>query len=1023
MATKRANAKPTNAKAAATKPRSKKRKTILDQIAENKIQQSPKLLLGMHKSTITELPVELFELTHLRELTIVSLAIKDIPNDFLKLASLQKVQIYGSEIDEFPTQLMLLPNLKELSFQSSTLTELPARLTQWKTIDYLNINGCGNLSAVNGLPKNLTYLNISSTALKEIPKAISYCQNLTKIVATELRLTTLPDELYELPVLLSLFIGENRFTQLPAELLRLTYLLELVASHNLLTEYPDYLTQFKFLHTLNLEGNLLSDLPASFENLQNLRELDLGSNDFSDFPTALLNLTELDTLEFNNISFRRAANKNRISHIPPGIIKLIHLKNLDLRGNSITNVPAEIIEQGPEAIRSYFIQLENHPQDYLFEAKLLILGEPGAGKTSLTWKLEDSNCALPAPNATTRGVDVRQYFFSINAADFPDAIKLGEDRQFRLNLWDFGGQEIYKATHRFFLSDQAVYVLVADSRNEDTDFAYWLHIQEIFGSKSPVLIIINERDDRRRDLDEKEWKRLFGNIKDVLVVNLKDRSKQRLTRIKSLVRSLAVGLPHVGNPVPATWTIIRDALEADLRHQIDAREYFDLCQANGIPDAKDARILSKYFHDIGVFLHFQEDELLKHKIFLKPTWATNAVYKVLDHPLLLKNNGRFSRHEASTIWHEDQFAQVQDELLKLMQKFFLTYKISDSAGYIVPEQLPSNRPDYAWDDTDNLVLEYKYEYFMPKGIITQFIVQQHRYITNHELVWRRGVVLERRDTFAEVVETYVTRTIKVRIIGKNKRDFMTLITEALDGINEHYANLKVEKFIPCNCIQCAVAEQPHAYEYSDLQTRIEKNKRTIECRVSYEDVGVHELMAEVFNPAILVQSKQPELAAMIKTKNAENTNVIGKGKIFVSYAHKNVKLLDELLIHFDTLKYAGIAVDVWSDKRIEGGMHWKEEINRAMDECQVAILLVSAPFLASKFIMTEELPTILAAAKGRGVTLLCIVAGVCRFTETPFLKEYQTMNEPGKPLSTLRPAQRDKVYTKVLDRVTALLPS
>jgi Leucine-rich repeat (LRR) protein/GTPase SAR1 family protein len=1008
----------------AARPKRVRPKTIAEQLARNKETKHYKLTLsGTDDDPLSNLPEELFELTHLQELTLLNTSFEYLPDEFYALSSLKRLYIYESAIKRFPLKLSVLPKLYALTLNSRNLTEIPSEIHNWSTLVYLNVNYCSSLSEINGLPKNLYHIDISSTAINFIPKSIFLCHSLSGIGASNLGLTTLPIELGNLLNLSALDISSNQFSQIPPVIYTLKHLTDLTLDYNLITEVPHALTELQRLEDLSLAGNHIKQLPDSFKNLTNLKRIDLGYNNLTEFPSQLLQLPLLQAIWLGNMSYKKVQFKNNISYLPPSIINLEHLQYIRLSGNPITNVPAAIVEQGIQAIKSYFVQLASKPQDYLFEAKLLILGEAGAGKTSLTWKLENADCELPVKEDTTRGVDIRQYHFPVDAADFPEAIQPGEGRRFRLNLWDFGGQEIYKSTHRFFLSDQAVYLLVADSRNEDTDFAYWLHIQEIFGGKSPVLIIINERDERRRDLDEKVWKRLFGNIKDVRIVNLKEENKLRLTQLKAQLRSLAVELPHVGNPVPATWTIIRDALDADPRQRIEAHEYFDLCRANGITDLKDARILSKYFHDIGVFLHFQKDELLKHIIFLKPTWATNAVYKVLDHPLLLEHNGRFSRQEAANIWHEDEFAQVQDELLKLMEKFFLTYKVSDAAGYIVPEKLPYNSPNYPWDEKNNLVLEYKYEYFMPRGLMTQFIVQHHRYITNHELVWRHGVVLERHDTVAEVVETYITRTIKVRIVGKYKREFMTLITEALDAINEQYTNLKVEKFIPCNCSECAVAEEPHVYEFSDLQTRLERGKRTIECRLSYEDVVVSALMHEVFNPTGLSPKKPAELPIMLNTKVIEEIITTKPGKIFVSYSHKDVKYLNELQTHFDTLKYAGIEVDVWSDQRIEGGMKWKEEIKRAMNECQVAILLVSTPFLASNFVMTEELPTILAAAHERGVGLLSVVVGECRFTETPFLRNYQAMNEPSKPLSGLRPGTRDKVYMKLVDRARALLAS
>jgi len=453
------------------------------------------------------------------------------------------------------------------------------------------------------------------------------------------------------------------------------------------------------------------------------------------------------------------------------------------------------------------------------------------------------------------------------------------------------------------------------------------------------------------------------------------------------------------------------------------QEYLGLCKINGITKHADALVLSQYFHDIGVFLHFQDDELLRKQLFLKPTWATNAVYKVLDHPLLIEQNGRFSKQDVDEIWQDDEFLEFKDDLLKLMQRFFITYRVIDSNDYIVPEKLPANTPDYAWESEENLVLMYRYEYFMPKGLLTQFMVKKHQYITNQNLVWRRGALLYRQDTVAEVTEPYDSRTIRVRIQGANKRDFMTIITEELDAINKQYSSLLVEKLIPCNCRECLTSKQPTYYEFTDLQTRIRRIKETIECKKSYLDVNVRELLDEVFNPMFKAKSKLSERAIMIQAENPENMSVSKPGKIFISYAHTDTKYLNRLLTHFNVLEREGIKVDPWSDKKLVAGTRWRDEIERAMQGCQVAILLVSTDFLASKFIREEELPKILEAANARGVTVLSVIVSPCRFTQTKFLKDYQAVNDPNTPLSALTPAKREKVYMDVLDRVTALLPA
>ena len=178
--------------------------------------------------------------------------------------------------------------------------------------------------------------------------------------------------------------------------------------------------------------------------------------------------------------------------------------------------------------------------------------------------------------------------------------------------------------------------------------------------------------------------------------------------------------------------------------------------------------MSGYLHDLGVCLHFQDDPLLKKTVILKPEWATAAVYTVLDHPKVLANLGRFTRTDLTDIWSAREYADRQDELVALMMKFKLCYEIPGSPGnFIAPQLLTENQPDYTWNETGNLFLRYSYE-FMPKGILTRFIVEMHPWIADQKLVWRSGVVLEKDETRAEVVEYYGQRAIKIRVSGKHQ---------------------------------------------------------------------------------------------------------------------------------------------------------------------------------------------------------------------------------------------------------------
>jgi internalin A len=59
-----------------------------------------------------------------------------------------------------------------------------------------------------------------------------------------------------------------------------------------------------------------------------------------------------------------------------------------------------------------------------------------------------------------------------------------------------------------------------------------------------------------------------------------------------------------------------------------------------------------YFHDLGILLHFADNPLLRHHVILKPTWATNAVYRIFDNDAIKAKAGRFSRQDCGSIWQD-----------------------------------------------------------------------------------------------------------------------------------------------------------------------------------------------------------------------------------------------------------------------------------------------------------------------------------------------------------------------------------
>jgi hypothetical protein len=180
-----------------------------------------------------------------------------------------------------------------------------------------------------------------------------------------------------------------------------------------------------------------------------------------------------------------------------------------------------------------------------------------------------------------------------------------------------------------------------------------------------------------------------------------------------------------------------------------------------------------------------------------------------------------------------------------MMKFRLCYQIPNlRETYIAPQLLSENQPSYSWKDTDNLLLRYTYE-FMPKGILTQFIVIMHRYIAivnDQSFVWRSGVIVAKGQTAAEVIEHYGKREIQVRIRGPHKKDVMAVIMDRLDEIHSSYKRLRYSKLIPCNCTICHTNSEPYFHRFEQLQNFMENQVEEIQCGKSGDMVNVHRLV-------------------------------------------------------------------------------------------------------------------------------------------------------------------------------------
>ena len=140
-----------------------------------------------------------------------------------------------------------------------------------------------------------------------------------------------------------------------------------------------------------------------------------------------------------------------------------------------------------------------------------------------------------------------------------------------------------------------------------------------------------------------------------------------------------------------------------------------------------------------------------------------------------------------------------------------------------------------------------------------------------------------------------------------------------------------------------------------------------------------------------------------------------RNQVFVSYSHKDSKWKDRLVDMLIPLIHHRV-VPVWWDDRIKPGQQWLREIEEALAAARVGLLLVSVNFLASEFIMKNELPALLDKAEAGGLTLMWVLVRNCLYQHSAIVK-YQAAHDLSKPWNSLTEAELDEVLVNICNKI------
>ncbi len=735
------------------------------------------------QNQLTGLPREIGRLTALTELNLSNNHIAALPPVIGQLINLQSLNLGCNHLTTLPPEIGQLAALQSLDLNGNRLTTLPPEIGQLFTLRYLNLynNRLTTLPPEIGGLTALQKLSLSHNNLIALPPAIGQLINLQFLGISDNQLRALPPEIGGTTALAKLDLSDNHLTALPPEIGRLIALQSLNLSYNNLMTIPLEIGRLTALTMLHLNKNQLTALPPEIGQLTALSKLDLGDNQLTTLPSTIGQLTALQYLGLDS---------NKLTALPQEISRLTSLRQFFLHDNSSFPFPPEIIgnPNEPQAIIRGWLDYLSGRTRPLNEIKLVLVGEGSVGKTSLVNRLLYDT--FDPNSGKTEGIAIHRWF--------PPSIPLQGGKkmgQIRVNVWDFGGQEIMHATHQFFLTKRTLYVLVLDSRYSEAEnrLDYWLTLIRSFGGDSPILMVGNKIDQHPLDIDRRGLLAKHPTIQAILDTSC--ATGAGIPELRAAIAGQIARLPHVADPLVNTWFEVKAQLETLDADYIPYTDYVRLCCEKNVDNPDSQRVLLGFLHDLGVVFHFPDPRLETTNI-LNPEWVTQGVYRILNTRLPFAEPGILTWEMLACILDDEVYAEKRMFIVDMMQKFELCYELPDRKDtFLIPDLLPKEAPDTGvWSDA--LAFEIHYP-VLPGSILTRLIVRMHRLI-KERIAWRTGVLLA-CDGNEALIKTDLAAnrlTIAVRGPGAGRRELLTRIREHLDPIHVSLVGLQADEKVP-----------------------------------------------------------------------------------------------------------------------------------------------------------------------------------------------------------------------------------
>ncbi|CAG2236821.1 ISWI [Mytilus edulis] len=760
---------------------------------------------------ITDLPKDIISGPVMSTFFIHNCPIRKIEFDWPVKNKLINLTLKGLLIEDIPPNIGRLKDLEDLCLDYNPIASLPKEIENLTKLKFLSVKGIPWIASdgkFEQMPKQVyTMWHTENPYVKnnigedEVDRLFSECDVNNNDILEQSELARLNLQIMnKIPRLGCQSIGDTENGGIPAGVFKLTLLQTLDLSFTAVTQLPMMIREILTLQTINLEHcPLLESLDGDVGLLPNLRSLNLNSCAALETP------------------------------------------------------PRDIVNRGFDSVKSFLQKMAGGFTECL-RTKLMFIGLGQAGKTTLLRALQATNKKYTGSiPKLTDGIVIKDWMVPIDEEG---------NKSIRFSCWDFAGQTVYYNTHQFFLSKQAVYMLLWNMRMgfEHSGLDFWLSSVVCHCPDSPVIVVGTQLDQiPMPDIREDELRKKYPQIRKFCYV-----SSTQGTNIAELQQSLVdVTMnycPQMKMKIPLLWLKLEESIvTARNKHKIniiDWEKIQEFSQENGINDEKDIKLAVQFLDDLGIVQYF-DTEVLNDKVVINPQWIVDVMAKVVsvNETSIRETKGRLYHKNIPQIW-KDYDSSLYNWMLRLTEAFDLTFPISEEGEKIniVPCLLPEKEPvDLPWpylteeEGIRESKIEYKFTY-LPTGLYNraQARLFSQGFKTDQEfldLMWKRGSILKKNDHYALVKQTN-DYDMTVIVQGARPKNILDLIHETISTlIKDNFAGVAYDYCIPCpDCVEKKGTREPFLFK-ADLITRANSvSAPFLQCTKYFHTVSIGELI-------------------------------------------------------------------------------------------------------------------------------------------------------------------------------------